>query len=175
MPGATGEFSSDWQTPSEATGLSLRSGAVTRALVPLVAALALAFGAFACGDDDSEEFKEDYNRVVRPLSTLGDDVAASLATAPERSDRENAARFDELADRSERARQRVAGLEPPEDAQEEFDELLALLKQGVADLRAVARAARESDPPAAEEATQDLVETGQRVREAEEEFKDAVG
>jgi hypothetical protein len=148
---------------------------VTRALVPLVAVLALAFGSFACGDDDSEEFKEDYNRVVRPLSTLGDDVAASLATAGERSDSENAARFDELADRSERARERVARLEPPEDAQEQFDDLLVLLKQGVADLRAVARAARQGDPAEAEEATQALVETGQRVRQAEDEFKDAVG
>ena len=148
--------------------------AVTRVLVPLVAALALIFGASGCGGDDSEEFKEDYNRVVRPLSALGDEVAASLAGAEGQSDRAIARQFDKLADRSERARRQLARLDPPEDAREQFDELLARLKQGITDLRAVARAAREGDPAEAEEATETLVETGERLRQAEDEFREAV-
>jgi len=149
--------------------------AVTRAVVLLVAALALVFGASACGEDDTEQFKEDYNQAVRPLSTLGDDVAASLVGAEGQSDEAIATQYDKLADRFERARKNLSRLEPPEDSREEFDELLALLKQGVGDLRAVARAARESHPREAEKATRTLVETGQRLREAEEEFRRAVG
>jgi glycerol-3-phosphate dehydrogenase len=145
---------------------------VTRAVVPL-AVLALTVGGAGCGDD-SEEFKEDYNRVVRPLSALGDEVAASLAGAEGESDRAIARQFDKLADRSERARRQLERLDPPEDAQEQFDELLARLKQGIVDLRAVARAAREGDPAEAEEATEALVETGERLRQAEDEFREAV-
>jgi hypothetical protein len=149
--------------------------AVTRAVLPLVAALALVFGASACGEDDTEQFKEDYNQAVRPLSTLGDDVAASLVGAEGQSDRAIATQYDKLADRFERARKNLSTLEPPDGTEEEFDELLALLKRGVTDLRAVARAAREGDPAEAQKATRTLVKTGQRLREAEEEFRDAVG
>jgi hypothetical protein len=154
-------------------GFWLRWGSVTRAIAPLMAALALIFGAAGCGDD-SDEFKDQYNEAVRPLSALGDEVAASLAGAEGQSEKAIADRFDELADRSERAGEKLSRLEPPEDAEAEFDELLVLLKEGIADLRAVARAAREGDPAEAEEATETLVETGQRLRQAEDEFQDAV-
>jgi hypothetical protein len=146
---------------------------VTRALAPLLAALALALGAAGCGDD-SREFKEDYNAAVEPLSAVGDNVAATLKGADAFSDAELATRLDGLADRFQRARRDLSRLEAPDDVQDQFDELLALLKEGIGDLRAVARAARKGDPAQAEEATQALVETGQRVRQAEAEFKDDV-
>jgi hypothetical protein len=146
---------------------------VARAVVPLIAVLALALGAAGCGDD-SEEFKDDYDAAVEPLSALGDNVAATLTGADAYSDRELATRLDGFADRFQRARRNLSQLDPPDDVRDQFDELLALLKEGIADLRNVARAAREGDPAEAQEATAALLDTGQRVREAEAEFKDAV-
>jgi hypothetical protein len=155
-------------------GIGIRCGAVTRAIAPIVAAMALALAGSACGDDSDDAFKERYNSAVRPLSSLGDDVVASLGGAEGQSDREISRQFDELADRFARTRRNLSGLDPPEDTKEEFDELLRALKQTVADLRAVASAAREGDPAEAQEATEALVETGQQVRRAEDAFRDSV-
>ena len=138
----------------------------------MLAALALV-GAPGCGED-TEEFKEDYNQAIRPLSALGGDIGASLGGAEGQSDRAIARQFDELADRTERARQNISALDPPEDAGEQFDELLASLRQATADLRAVAASAREGDPAEAADAARALVKTGQRVREAESSLRDAV-
>ena len=146
-----------------------------RTLVAIVAGLALAAGGLACGNEEpNDEFKQRYNEAVRPLTELGDDVVASLGGAEGQSDREIAGQFDELSDRFARTRQNLARLTPPEDARDEFDELLGSLRQAVGDLRAVAAAAREGDPAEAEEATDALVETGQEVRRAEDDFRDAV-
>jgi methyl-accepting chemotaxis protein len=151
-------------------------GAVRRAFSSIVAALALVAGGLACGGDDADdEFKQQYNEAVRPLSELGDDVVASLGGAQGQSDREIAKQFDELSDRFARTRQNLTRLDPPGDAEDEFDELLGSLKETVGDLRAVATAAREGDPAEAQEATEALVETGQEVRRAEDAFRDAVG
>jgi hypothetical protein len=141
----------------------------------IAAALALALGAPGCGEDSDEQFKQDYNQAVRPLTTLGDDVVASLGGAEGQSNRAVARRFRELADRFERTRTNLSRLDPPADTEDEFDGLLASLKESVRDLRAVARAAREGDPAQAAKASKALVETGQRVRRAEEAFQDAVG
>jgi methyl-accepting chemotaxis protein len=150
-------------------------GAVRRPFPSIVIALALVAGGFACGGDDSnDEFKQQYNDAIRPLSQLGDDIVASLGGAEGQSDREIANQFDELSDRFARTRRNLSRLDPPEDAKDEFDDLLGSLKEAVADLRAVASAAREGDPAEAEEATNDLVDTGQRVRRAQDAFRDAV-
>jgi hypothetical protein len=151
-------------------------GAVRRAFPPIVVALALVAGGLACGggDESDDEFKQQYNDAIRPLSQLGDDVVASLGGAEGQSDREIANQFDELSDRFARTRRNLSRLDPPEDARDEFDELVGSLKEAVADLRAVASAAREGDPAEAEDATNDLVDTGQRVRRAQDAFRDAV-
>jgi hypothetical protein len=147
---------------------------VARTVAPILVVLALVFGAAACGDDSSDEFKDQYNQAVRPLSTLGDDIGDSLTGAGGQSNQALGAQFEKLADRADRTRQNLAELEPPEDASDQFDELLASLKQAVGDLRAVGASAREGNPAEAEKATQELVESGQRVQQAEADFKDAV-
>lgn len=146
---------------------------MVRALGSIVVAVALIFGAFGCGDD-SDDFKQDYNEAVRPLSALGDEIGSSLGRAEGQSNQALARRFDRLANRAEQTRRNLSGLEPPEDATARFDKLLGALRQAVADLRAVGESAREGDPAEAAEATQALVETGERVQEAEADFKDAV-
>jgi hypothetical protein len=155
-------------------GIRLRSRYVARRPTLILLALALVFGASACGDDSSDEFKDQYNQAVRPLSSLGEDIGDSLSGAEGQSNQALGAQFEKLAERAEQTRRNLAELEPPEDASDQFDELLASLKTAVADLRAVGESAREGDPAEAAEATQSLVESGQRVQEAEADFKDAV-
>ena len=71
-------------------------------------------------------------------------------------------------------RDNLAELEPPEDAKDSFDELLSSLQDGTDDLRAIATAAREGDPAAARQATQDLQASGQEIQKAETALQEAV-
>jgi hypothetical protein len=147
---------------------------MARAVAPILIAVALVFGAVACGEDSNDEFKDQYNEAVRPLSSLGDDVVSSLSGAEGQTDQALATQFGKLADRAEETRGNLSELEPPEDAADQFDELIAALKRSAADLRAVASSAREGDPVGADEATRALVRSGERLQEAEAAFQNAV-
>ena len=114
-----------------------------------LAALAVALPASGCGGDDSDQFREDYNAAVERLSSINSDTA-------------------------EQTRSDLAELDPPDDAKEEFDALLASLEQGVDDLRAVASAAKSDNPAEANEAVRDLARTGKEITEAENALKKAV-
>jgi hypothetical protein len=146
---------------------------VTRVLASIGAALALFFGAVGCGGD-SNDFKDQYNEAVRPLSSLGDQIGASLSGGEGQSNQALAAQYEKLADRLDQTRKNLSKVEPPDDASDEFDNLLASLKQAGGDLKALSASAKEGDPAEAAEATQALVESGQKVRKAEAAFKDAV-
>ena len=146
----------------------------TRAAALAAMTLAIALPAAACGGgDDSDEFREDYNAAVENLSKVNDDIGQAGGDAGE-SNQQIANKFDEIADTAEQTRTDLAALEPPEDAKEEFDQLLAALKKGVADLRAVADAATSNDPAATAQAVSDLSESGAEITKAEAALKDAV-
>jgi hypothetical protein len=138
----------------------LRSVAVSRRAALLSAALALALMAAGCGDE-SNAFKEDYNRAIRPLT--------------ERAGGAGESQFARLAARAERTARNLRRLEPPEDADKEFDELLAALDTAAADLRALARSVEERDPGTRREAIRELEDTVAKIQEAESAFQDAVG
>ena len=135
----------------------------------LLALLALA----ACGDDNNA-FKQDYNEAVQPLSVLGDDVGKSLTRAAGESNEELATRYDNLAERLDEVRDNLSGLEPPDDAEPQFEELQAALAEGSKRLRALADTAEEGKPSEAQEAAGALVESGRRLREAETGLRGAV-
>ena len=139
-----------------------------------VFALAAGSGFTACGDDDADAFKEDYNAAVKPLSELNDDIGGSIGSAPGKSNEAIAKEFDQLADKAQETRRNLADLEPPEDAKDAYDELLTALEGGTDDLRAVAEAARDSDPQAAARASEDLVEAGEEIKQAETALQRAV-
>jgi hypothetical protein len=113
-----------------------------------------------CGGEEST-FTEDYNRAVRPLSSFGQ--AGS-----------GAAQFDRLANRTHRIRQNLAELDPPEEARDEFDGLLARLDQVTRDLGAVARAERSKDVVKQRRAAKRLVRSSDAVERAETALKRAV-
>jgi hypothetical protein len=127
---------------------------------PFLAAIALILPAAGCGDDSSA-FKEDYNEAIRPLT--------------ERAGRAGESGFERLAARAERTARNLRRLEPPGDAEEEFDELLSALRAATAHLRALARSVEERDPIARREAARALRETTAKIQEAESAFQDAVG
>jgi hypothetical protein len=104
---------------------------------------------------------------------VGSDIGRS--EAGDQSNREIAADFERFADTWDRTRANLSELTPPEDARDEFDELLAALEQGIGDLRAAARAARSDDPQAFADARESLAESGEEIADAEQELKDAVG
>jgi hypothetical protein len=127
---------------------------------PFLAAFALILPAGGCGDDSSA-FKEDYNEAIRPLTGV--------------TGRPAAGDFDRLALRVERSARNLRRLEPPADAEEEFDELQTALKAAATDLRALARSVEERDPGARRDAIRELGDTVAKIQEAESAFQDAVG
>jgi hypothetical protein len=131
----------------------------------LAALVSLAFA--ACGEDDDNAFKEDYNTAVKPLSELNDDIGSTLRGAAGQSNDAIANKFQELADKAQEARDNLAELDPPDDARKSFDQLLSSLQKGTDDLRAVATAAEDGDPAAARQAAQDLVSSGEQIQKAE--------
>ncbi len=143
-------------------------------LAVLALGCALALSSAACGEDENNAFKEDYNAAVKPLSELNTDIGNSIGGAAGKSNDAIAKEFQQLADKAQETRDNLAELEPPEDAKSSFDELLSSLEQGTDDLRAVATAAKEGDPAAARQASQDLVASGKEIQQAETALQEAV-
>jgi flagellar basal body rod protein FlgB len=125
------------------------------------AAILVLLLAVGCGGSGSS-FTDDYNEAVRPLSRL----EQRMGTQPRE--------FDLLARRTEATRRNLAKLDPPEDAQDEFDAFLAQLDSVTADLKAVAAAARRRDVAEQRQAAEQLVKSSTRVQRAETALKQAV-
>jgi methyl-accepting chemotaxis protein len=139
-----------------------------------VMAVALAAPAAGCGDDDSEQFRQDYNAAVERLSTINDDIGSATGGAGGRSNDAIAREFDKIADTAEQTRSDLADLDPPEDAKDEYDALLSALGKGVDDLRSVADAAKSNNPVEANKAARRLGRTVQEISRAEDALKQAV-
>lgn len=148
----------------------LRTLSAALAALMIVASFALV----ACGGSEDNQFKEDYNEAVRPLSELNSDIGNSIGTAAGKSNNELANEFNKLADKAQQTRDNLSELDPPDDAKEEFDKLLSSLQDGTDDLKAVAQAAKDGDPQAAAKASQDLVQSGTEIQKAETALQQAV-
>jgi hypothetical protein len=125
------------------------------------AAILVLLLAAGCGGSDSS-FADDYNDAVRPLSRL----EQGMGTQPRE--------FDRLARSTEATRRNLAKLDPPDDAQDEFDAFLAQLDKVTADLKAVAAAERSHDVAKQRSAAEQLVRSSTRVQQAETALKQAV-
>src|SRR5215210_556716 len=125
-----------------------------------VALLVLLVVAGCGGGNDS--FTDDYNKAVEPLAELNSQVGSS------------AREFARLADRTRRTRQNLADLDPPDDAQDELDKLLAGLDGVTQDLSAVADAVRSKNSKEQADAAKQLVESSSEVQKAETALQQAV-
>ena len=114
-----------------------------------------------CGGDDSS-FTEGYNKAVEPLSRLGQ----GLGGKPRE--------FARLAESTRQTRARLAKLDPPDDAKDEFRALLTRLDDVTADLDSVAKAERTDDIVKQRHAAADLVKSSTAVERAETALKQAV-
>ncbi len=130
-------------------------GLTSAALVLVLLALA------ACGGEESS-FTEDYNRAVTPLTRLGEDIGTKPAA------------FERLARSTERTQRALSRLEPPEDAQGEFDSLLTRLEGVTRSLGAMARAERSKDVVKQRRAARRLVRSGNAFERAEIALRRAV-
>ena len=125
------------------------------------AALLVLLAAAGCGGEEST-FTQDYNRAVRPLSSLGRHIGTKPSS------------FDALARRTDATRANLAKLDPPDEARDELKALLARLDEVTADLRDVATAARGKDPVVQKKAARALVRSSNGVERAETRLKRAV-
>jgi hypothetical protein len=147
----------------------------TRIASVVVLALALAVLVAGCGgDDDSDQFREDYNAAVDRLSKINTDIGSATGGGAGQSNSAIAKEFNQIADTAAKTRSELAGLDPPDDAKGEFDSLLSALDEGVDDLRAVAGAAKSNNPQEARRAVQRLAQSGQEITAAENALKKAV-
>jgi hypothetical protein len=125
------------------------------------AALLVLLAAAGCGGDEST-FTQDYNRAVRPLSSLGQHIGTKPSS------------FDALARRTHATRANLAKLDAPNGAQDELKVLLVRLDEVTADLRDVAKATRGHDPVVQRRAAKALVRSSNEVERAETRLKRAV-
>ena len=114
-----------------------------------------------CGGDDSS-FTDGYNKAVEPLRQLGQ----GMGTRPRE--------FARLAASTRQTRKNLAKLDPPDDAKDEFNALLARLDEVTADLDAVAKSGRTGNVVKQRQAAEDLVKSSTAVERAETALKQAV-
>jgi methyl-accepting chemotaxis protein len=149
---------------------------VTRARAASFLLCAALVGAGCGGEDEgADRFREGYNAAVQRLNEVNSNIEESGRELAARPGSEIAREFDRIADTAARTRADLAELEPPEDARDEFDDLLAAIQDGVENIRGVANAAREGNQDRFREATERLSESGEEISQAEEALKDAVG
>jgi hypothetical protein len=146
-----------------------------RVCAALLVLLAVPSG-LACGDEDGadDRFREGYNQAVERLNEVNSNIQESGEELAARPGDEIGREFDRIAETAARTRAELAELEPPEQAREEFDALLAAVEDGIRDIRAAADAARTENQARFNDAAERLSETGQEIGEAEQELKDAV-
>jgi hypothetical protein len=161
--------------PSAGRVFGLGSRAMTRprvAIFLLVAALAAA----GCGGDDdaADQFRDGYNDAIQRLNDVNSNIEESGEELASKPGPQIAREFDRIAETAAQTRTDLAELEPPEDARDEFDALLTAIEDGVANIRAVADAARKEDQQQFVDATEALSESGVEISQAEAELKDAV-
>ena len=125
------------------------------------AALLVLLALAACGGSE-RSFAEDYNRAVEPLSRFGQGMGA------------HARDFDRLARLTARTRANLAKLHAPDDAQDEFDTMLATLTRVTADLKSVASATRSKDVVRQRRAARRLLRANSAVQRAEAHLRQAV-
>jgi hypothetical protein len=137
--------------------------------------LAAAIGLGCGGDDEStDQFREGYNTAIGRLNEVNTTLQESGEELASQPGSKIAREFERIGDAAAQTRAELAALAPPEEARDEFDQLLAAIRDGVKDIRGVADAARAGNQDRYVEATEALEEGTEEISQAEAELKDAV-
>jgi hypothetical protein len=141
----------------------------------LAALVLTVLGLAACGGNGgADEYGEEFPRLSERIVTLGEEVGEAIETAAESTDRELADQFDRFAGELGELRRELDELEPPEDLADEQDELAEAMGGVRTSLEDIAAAAERSDPDAAREATIELIERSEELRDARRTLSQAV-
>ena len=137
--------------------------------LPLASVLALVIAAAGCGGNDNNDFIESYNQTTAPLQELTTELGSATGGGANAEKQLN-----QMADGLAEVRTKLANLEPPEDAQDELDAMVAALKDTADQVREIAKSAKSGDVEALTSAATELAETGQQLADAEQKLKAAV-
>jgi hypothetical protein len=151
---------------------------VQRPRTALAVALIAILGIAACGGDDDDgdgqALQDNFPALSERLQSLGEEVGDTLETAENASNSELAQEFDDFAQELGDLRQELEDLEPPEDLADERDDLVAAMGDVRSSLEDIAAAAEEGDPDAARQATMELVDGSNELRDARQALTRAV-
>jgi hypothetical protein len=139
-------------------------------------ALALAFGAAACGDDssDSSGFSQSYNTAIAKLDRASQELATTQATRKARSSRAIARQLDRFADLLAATGRDLDRLDAPKSAAAQFSALTGALDKAIASARRAARAAHEIRPARQREALRQLRDDVVEIAQAQDALQRAI-
>ena len=141
-----------------------------RRLAALLPILAVSAAVAACGGSDDADFVDGYNKAVAPLNTMMSDLGTTSASDPAAASKS----LNQVADGLDEVRTRLAALEPPSDAKEEFDKMLGALDKGTGQVRDMAAAAKSGNLDKLTKATADFSATGTDLASLEQQLRQVV-
>jgi aminoglycoside phosphotransferase family enzyme len=124
----------------------------------LAPVLAVALAGAGCGSSESNDFIDDYNAATTPLTQLSTDLSGSPSEDS----------LTKMADGLADVKTKLSELDPPDDAQDELDALVASLDKNTAEVRKMAKAVKSKDVEQLTAATQSFSTEGAKLVQAEE-------
>jgi hypothetical protein len=148
-----------------------------RLLVLPLALLALApVTVVGCGgEDDKDNFAEEYKPLNQQLLGVGRDLGTALQNARGKSNKQLSEQFAALALRLGDVNKKIRGLDPPDDLKKDADELTKQIDAAVENLREISGAAGNNDPQGAAAATVELGTTSQDLNRAQNKLAKETG
>jgi hypothetical protein len=140
--------------------------------LPVVGLAALALA--ACGESTEDKYKQDFPPLSQKLVSLGQDVGSSIQGAGGSSDRQLAKDFANYAEQLGDVQQDIDDLEPPDDLSEDQAQLVSAIGDVQRALDDIAQAAQKGDAESARQATIDLIQGSQDLRNSRRKLAGAV-
>jgi DNA repair exonuclease SbcCD ATPase subunit len=149
---------------------------VTRSLAALLLSAIAMLAIAACGGDDGDDqaFQDDFPALSERISSLGEEVGNTIETAENARAAELANEFKSFGQELGELRQELEDLEPPEDLADEREDLVSAMGEVRSSLEDIASAANEGDPEAARQATLELIDRSEQLRDARQALGQAV-
>ena len=141
-----------------------------RRLAALLPILAVSAAVAACGGSDDADFVDGYNKAVAPLNTMMSDLGTTSASDPAAASKS----LNQVADGLDEVKTKLAALEPPSDAKDEFDKMLGALDKGTDQVRDMAAAAKSCNLDKLTKATADFSATGTDLASLEQQLRQVV-